>query len=471
MTAEWDTNHFEITVSSNTSYLRICDRIRKTSSALAFSMVCIIYAGYIFQIEKLYRVIPKGSATHELTALCIGLLAMAIFYEKLIHKSKISLTLAGIATAISTLRAIEFLMQGNFISDLTPFHEIADQAVKQGFSHSMGINTTIAVFSLSLSMLLRHTRPVGAFVIGSIAPFILISSMVGYTYRAAGLHGAMSLNTTLVFCPLCAAFLMLWVHHPFVRGLFAKSLIGHTARIELLLAVILPWLGGLLLMRMEGNITILTFALYSTMLSWVAIGLILLNVIQLERKDRKRRCYERKLLELSTTDQLTGCYNRRMAVEFGQLAMTQTMRSGRAISLLMMDIDDFKCINDTYGHPKGDDVIQSIAHIAKRNLRGADIIARWGGEEFVVLLYDSGSDGAYQVAEKIRSDVENMNQQASWHSLPKATVSIGYTTYESGSDSFYNLVKCADDAMYFAKQNGKNRVIQYTEKMKAFSIV
>lgn len=396
----------------------------------------------------------------------MGLLAIAIFFDKLTHTSRTSQVLAGVALAIAILRAIELSLHGNFLSDLTPFHQVADQAVKQGLSHSMGANTAIALAAFGLSMLLRHIRPLVAFAIGSIAPFVLISSLVGYSYNAEKLHGAMSLNTTFAFLPLCLALLMLWAHHPFSRGIFAKNSIGYSARWQLLLAVFLPWLGGLLLMKIESSITTYTFALYSTALSWLSIWLILLSTIKLELKDRTRRCHERQLLELSTTDELTGCYNRRLAFEFGQLAVIQSMRSGHAISVLMIDIDDFKNINDTYGHPTGDEVIRGVADVIKRSLRAADIVSRWGGEEFVVLLHDSKSDGAYQVAEKIRSEVENMNLQADLHSPPRATVSIGCVTYQSGSDSFYGLVKCADDAMYFAKQNGKNRVIQYAETMK-----
>lgn len=466
MTANVGIKDFGATAGFDFGYLHLSQKLRQAFAAVALTLACTIYAGYLFDIEKLYRLIPAGSATHELTAICTGLLAIAVFFDKLTHTSRTTQVLAGLASAIATLRVIEFSLGGHFLSGLTPFHQVADQALKQGISHSMGVNTAIALAAFGLSMLLRHARPLMAFAIGSIAPFILISSLVGYSYNAEKLHGAMSLNTAFAFLPLCLALLMLWAHHPFSRGIFAKNSIGYSARRQLLLAVLLPWLGGLLLMKIESNITIYTFALYTTALSWLSIGLILLGTIKLELKDRTRRCNERKLLELSTTDELTGCYNRRMAVEFGQVAVLQSMRSGHAMSVLMVDIDDFKNINDTYGHPIGDEVIRSIARVVKRSLRGADIVSRWGGEEFIVLLHDSNSDGAYQAAEKIRVEVENMHLHTDMRSLPKVTVSIGCATHQPGGDSFFNLVKCADDAMYFAKQNGKNSVVQYTETMK-----
>jgi diguanylate cyclase (GGDEF)-like protein len=467
MTAKSDNNYARNTSGSiDFSYVRFSQKLRLIFAGLAFLLVCIIYSGYIFNIERLYRLIPAGSATHELTALCVGLLSIAVFFESLTRKNQASFALAGIVAILSTLRIIEFSINGNFISDLTPFHEVADTAIRQGFSHSMGINTAIAILVFSLSILLRHTKPYSAFFIGSIAPFILVSSMVGYTYDAERLHGAMSINTTLVFLPLCLALLMLWVHYPFARGFFANSPIGQSARLQLLLAVLFPWLGGLSLIRMETNITIFTFALYSTALSWATMGLIISSTIQLERKDRVRRSNERKLFYLSTTDMLTGCFSRRIAAEFGQHAVMQALRNGNAISVMMIDIDDFKRINDTYGHQKGDEVIQSVAKIVKRNLRNTDIVARWGGEEFVVLLHDCKCEDARQVAEKIRSEIETMNLQADVDYLPKTTISIGYTTYEKGPNNFSNLLKCADDAMYFAKKSGKNRVIQYADKLE-----
>jgi diguanylate cyclase (GGDEF)-like protein len=463
-------NNSAIRPSYDVCCIRLTEKLRKFFAAITFLMVSIVYTGYIFHLEALYRFFPNGPATHELTALCVGMLAVTIFYEKLIYKRKISLILAGVTGVIALLRAVELSIQGNFISCLTPFHVVAEQATKHGISHSMGSNTVIAVLSLSLSLLFRRTKPVTAFLIGSVAPFILVASMVGYTYNAGRLHGAMSLNTMFILIPLCFSFFMLWAHHPFARGIFARNLIGYSSRIQILFATTLPWLGGLILIWFEPNINKLSFAFYSTSLTWITIGLILLNVVQLERKDRTRRCQERQLLELSTTDQLTGCYNRRVAIEFGQLAVMQTKRSERPISVLMMDIDNFKRINDTYGHLIGDEVLHNVAAIAKQNLRGTDIVTRWGGEEFVILLHDSGSDGAFQVAEKIRSEVENMHLNEDKHMLPKITLSIGYVTYQSGSNNFSNMVKCADEAMYFAKQNGKNRVIEFSDKVAASAI-
>ncbi|HRH27088.1 MAG TPA: GGDEF domain-containing protein [Parcubacteria group bacterium] len=130
------------------------------------------------------------------------------------------------------------------------------------------------------------------------------------------------------------------------------------------------------------------------------------------------------------------------------------------ISFLFFDIDHFKKINDTYGHNVGDEVLKQVADTLKKNLRLGDIVARWGGEEFVAILLGAHENEAKKKADEIRQKVEVMTFENPKDL--KITISIGVAEFEQGR-SFEDLVKHADEALYFSKQNGRNKVTTYSE--------
>lgn len=130
------------------------------------------------------------------------------------------------------------------------------------------------------------------------------------------------------------------------------------------------------------------------------------------------------------------------------------------ISFLFFDIDHFKNINDTYGHSVGDEVLKKVAEILKKDLRVGDIVARWGGEEFIAILLGANEEQAKNKAEQIRKELENFVFEN-----PKdlnITISVGVAQFEEGK-TFEDMVKHADQALYKAKDSGRNRVITYSE--------
>lgn len=130
------------------------------------------------------------------------------------------------------------------------------------------------------------------------------------------------------------------------------------------------------------------------------------------------------------------------------------------ISFLFLDIDHFKNINDTYGHDVGDEVLKTVANTLKKDLRVGDIVARWGGEEFIAILLGANEEQAKMKAEQIRAEVEKIVFEKP-EGL-KITISIGVSEFEDGK-TFEDLVKHADEALYASKQNGRNRVTTYSE--------
>ncbi|MDW7971852.1 MAG: diguanylate cyclase [Thermodesulfovibrio sp.] len=167
----------------------------------------------------------------------------------------------------------------------------------------------------------------------------------------------------------------------------------------------------------------------------------------------ERKEMEKQLYTLSISDTLTSLYNRRYQLEMLRNAKNKADRYGEPFSILMIDIDNFKSINDQYGHNMGDLVLKKVSNIFIKNVRASDIVSRWGGEEFLILLPNTQLDGALTIAERIRSQVEAINIET----LPKITVSIGVTSYKI-SETIEKLISRADKALYEAKISGKNNV-------------
>ena len=180
------------------------------------------------------------------------------------------------------------------------------------------------------------------------------------------------------------------------------------------------------------------------------------NVIELigvTRDITERKVFEAELRNLAVTDTLTGVWNRRQGTEL-LAADLSARRPGQALSLLMLDIDHFKTINDTFGHQAGDHVLIEIASRVRRNLRGNDMVARWGGEEFIVLLRDCSLADALRLADDIRMAIA----EVPFGVLGSLTVSVGAAEVRANEDLTSWLGR-ADQALYRAKRAGRNEVV------------
>jgi diguanylate cyclase (GGDEF)-like protein len=162
------------------------------------------------------------------------------------------------------------------------------------------------------------------------------------------------------------------------------------------------------------------------------------------------------LRRLATTDPLTGALNRRHFMELMTREQRRADRYSTTYSILMIDIDHFKRVNDTYGHQVGDQAIQAMADACKRIVRPTDLVARYGGEEFIVTLTHTDQAGALRVAERLREGVAEIAVPTEKGAL-SFTISIGLSTYAKKS-TVDKIIGRADQALYKAKQGGRNRV-------------
>jgi len=161
------------------------------------------------------------------------------------------------------------------------------------------------------------------------------------------------------------------------------------------------------------------------------------------------------LKQLAMHDQLTGLYNRHYLIEIANTRVLQAQRHGKSLSVMMIDIDHFKSINDQYGHSEGDFVLQAVAASIKGSYRGEDIVARFGGEEFVILLDQCDLFSAQERSENLCQQIEALKPSGR-----VITISIGVAQLSTSDDEdFTRLLKRADLAVYRAKEQGRNRVV------------
>jgi two-component system cell cycle response regulator len=171
----------------------------------------------------------------------------------------------------------------------------------------------------------------------------------------------------------------------------------------------------------------------------------------------------KKLEEMATTDGLTGLLNKRAMLDVAVHKVAAATRFSRSLSVLVTDIDFFKKVNDTHGHDVGDIVIRGMGEILRRAKRTTDAVARFGGEEFVVICEETDAKGAMLLAERVRKEVEG-KAFVTPHGPIKVTCSVGVATFPEAGRDWEALFKSADAALYASKKSGRNRSTAWSQR-------
>jgi len=162
--------------------------------------------------------------------------------------------------------------------------------------------------------------------------------------------------------------------------------------------------------------------------------------------------------ELATKDSLTGLNNRRVFKERLDEEIVRSFRYNRSFSIMMLDLDKFKKVNDTYGHPAGDRVLQQSARIILQRIRNCDFAARYGGEEFVVILPETSEENSVTIGERIKDTIAQHTFNLPDGKDIRITISIGIASFPANAMTAEKLIERADQALYNVKQTGRNRV-------------
>jgi diguanylate cyclase (GGDEF)-like protein len=160
-------------------------------------------------------------------------------------------------------------------------------------------------------------------------------------------------------------------------------------------------------------------------------------------------------IEKATMDNLTKCYNRNKLEIVLATEILQHKNEEEPFSVIMLDIDFFKTVNDTYGHEVGDEVLAGFAEVIRHNIKKKDVLVRWGGEEFIILFRHCTGEEAMMIAERLRQKVESTPL---YDGKIRITCSLGVASWHGADDSETQLLKRVDDALYMAKRTGRNRV-------------
>jgi diguanylate cyclase (GGDEF)-like protein len=193
----------------------------------------------------------------------------------------------------------------------------------------------------------------------------------------------------------------------------------------------------------------LTVLSAEALLFTIATAFVLLAMAK-ERAELRQRT-------AAMVDPLTGLANRRAFVQMAEDMIRVQVKRGQPVAVFLVDFDNFKAVNDRYGHLVGDIALRTFAEIAGRSLRSSDLVGRLGGEEFAVMLSDANRDNAFVVAERLRANFAHAATALGSHEV-HATLSIGVTIIQEPTDQLSNLLERADKALYRAKANGRNRV-------------
>lgn len=214
--------------------------------------------------------------------------------------------------------------------------------------------------------------------------------------------------------------------------------------------------GGLIIgaVRLEGESGFWTPERESLLESYLSTSASVLSTLQLLQTMR----------EQANIDPLTGLYNRRFCKDYARKLMAMARRKDTALGFIMLDLDHFKEINDMYGHEVGDRILKQFARTVTQSMRETNLTARLGGEEFVVLLPDTGASACQVVAERIRRAVAHMNMpQIKGKNLPQITVSLGIAVYPEHGRTLEEMLQSSDRALYESKRAGRNRATLYVE--------
>ena len=185
--------------------------------------------------------------------------------------------------------------------------------------------------------------------------------------------------------------------------------------------------------------------------------------LKLQKLIKDLEASKNELKRLSETDSMTNLCNRRYFAHTSKAILALAKRDQSMLSLIILDIDKFKYVNDTYGHQVGDDVLIALSKVLLKSIRKSDLACRFGGEEFILLLPETSQDGAVVIAEKIRKSIESMVLETKSGDKVNITISLGVSGVDLLHDtSIESSIKRADDALYKAKETGRNKVVNYS---------
>lgn len=454
-------NHLQFSKNPYSLYIYAI-RNSKLFAKLCLFLGTISLSGYFIGLEALYRPIAGGPATNPLTAMCIILTGFC--YWKYSHKNQSTiLIIAAFVVLITGIRSCEYLFDIHIFSQFKIIDEIINYSGKTGQRNTMGLNTAIMLLLIALAIITRvFHKPLASQTLAFLALSLPSISITGYAYNITNFYGEMSLVTTCLGLLIAFAALGALAHRGFMRALLSPYIGGRLARLQCIIGYSVCFGFGYLITRTVLQPTIIKpLGLYVVTICWFIVALISLSALIQENIDRRRRYFEKQLHISATTDPLTGLLNRRSFMQEASAEVHRQKRIGYNLAVMLIDIDYFKKVNDILGHSAGDHVLKLISKEIKNSLRQTDLICRYGGEEFAVILPDTSLLHLKKVSQKILNHIRTVDASAVVPSCWPITVSIGYHEIFNDEKTIVPALDRADKALYQAKYNGRDQAVQY----------
>lgn len=416
---------------------------------------CAVIAAYTFGVEEILRPIAGGPATHPLTALLFIASGLAVFGVRAFRIPPSSVGILLAVGLLGVLGIVQAVSGTTFLNDMPIFSGTLERAASAGAPISIGWNTSAMFALVAAALLVRHLKhPRASQITAAIATAPSLVAMTGYIYGVAHFYGEMSLTTALLGVPLSVSPLILSARTGIVRAIISPWDGGRFGRWEIAVIAVVIFATGIVIQAQMADDHRSFIPLIVVVAILTASVTIAYGSIVIERNDQRRRRAERTVAHLVLRDALTGLYNRRFLKEQENALIGFAQRQGYQLSILMIDIDRFKTVNDQFGHPIGDKIIRMVAQTVKESLRGEDIAIRYGGEELMVVLLNADVEIAGHVGEDLRQTIADIDCGA--FGFQTVTVSIG------GAEVLTTIPEAvgrADAALYAAKASGRNCVI------------
>ena len=425
---------------------------------VVFCFALVILVGYHQGADYLYRPFPDGPATNPNTAALCLIMSLLLLIPG--RKSFDFLLRRIVIFSVLTI-TIFILLDHLFSFQLVPtalfYGDRVGHEVGLGLSNYLSLNTDIMLLLIALSQLFECAR---RYLISQLLSFFAIAipciSFIGYLYAIESFYSHMSLYTVFMGFLLGWSSLSRSADKAGLRAVLSPFIGGKVSRIQVLTAMFLPCLIGFILLPYSQQVDKALLAVFVIILTWFLVLMISISAMVQEELELARQEATQELVKAATTDPLTGLLNRRRFFELAESEYKKALRSDHTLAMLMIDVDNFKNINDMAGHSVGDAVLVNISDALSNSVRETDIVCRFGGEEFAVLLFDTSETGIKRVCEKILKSVKRISVDGRAELNGKITVSIGSSLMTENSNLDVSI-RTADEAMYKSKRSGKNR--------------
>jgi diguanylate cyclase (GGDEF)-like protein len=415
----------------------------------SFLIAVVALVAYRLGLVDIIQPLADGPALHPVTALSVILLATCV----VLSTPRARPFIDGVCAVVllGALARLAFSDEASLLLQQYNTYPAGPEAI-------VSTGTALCLLLLAASLLLRQY---GNAVISQMMSVLAYSApalaLVGFVLGVQEPHARMSLTTVLMLIPLCVATALSTVFNGFLRPLLDPTRISALARRHLALVMMAPYLLGFSIINISPDAAEISF-LILIVASSQAVGLVVAFLaLSFGNLERRSNILQRRAETRAMRDGLTGALNRASFTNHANREIGQNRRIKSNVSLLFVDLDHFKGINDTYGHKTGDQVLKRIIRLMRGCLRNSDTVARWGGEEFVVLLPATDLNGTLLIAEKIRHRIEVEQFDVLAAGL-HVTVSIGCAEMSS-SEGLDELVARADRALYEAKHRGRNQTV------------